>query len=162
MEAEHGALWKARIVWLAVVLAAPIYCAVVLLLARQHGGPVIDWPGLMGGAAPAGGFGVLAPYAFMAPLMLLILRSAIVGPPGGMAAPIGAQPDPQDEAAVMRDWLRRQVLFLVLADALPVLVLLRVLVWGSVPLLWLVSAEYVVVMLFYFPRRPAGLSESPR
>lgn len=43
MATDSGAVRKARIVWLAVLVAAPLYCAVALVLAMQDGGPVIDW-----------------------------------------------------------------------------------------------------------------------
>ena len=48
-------------------------------------------------------------------------------------------------------------MFSVLGEGLPLLALLYVVLWGAMPLLWLVAAEYVVMMAFYFPRLPHDL-----
>lgn len=105
------------------------------------------------------GFGALGAYAFVAPVVLIVLRAFVVGPVDGGAGPVDVQP--QDEGVAVQTWLSRQVLFFAFADALPLVAFFQVLVWGSMPLLWLVSAEYVLVMLFYFPHLPAGLSGRP-
>ena len=147
-------LWSARLIWFGVITSPLFYCFIAFIVVMQQGVSALEWGGFLGEAPPVRATVLLPACALLVPILLALLRAVVVAPVAGGTDALR----PQDEPAVLRKWLTRQLVFLGLADVLPTLAVIHVLLWGTMPLLWLVGGEYVVVMAFYFPRLPPSLS----
>jgi hypothetical protein len=160
METQRMALWQVRLLWLGMITSPIFYCIIALIIAMQQGVSPLEWSGFQKQAPPVPGSILLPVAAFLGLVVPLLLRMLLL-----RSAGVGADAfavEPEDEEEVLGRMMGRQILLMGLADVLPTLAMIYVLLWGMMPVLWVVVGEYVVTMAFCFPRLPAGLAEDGR
>lgn len=155
MEPRRMVLWQMRLVWFGMLTTPLFYCFIASVLAVREGVSPLDWGGFQGHAPPVQAKVLLPAAAVLVPIVLALVRVLAFGPVGGGPDAFAAAPE---EGVALGRMLRRQALFLALAEVVPTLAVVHVLLWGMMPLLWLVSVEYMVVVAFCFPRMPADPS----
>jgi hypothetical protein len=149
-------LWQTRLIWFGMITSPIFYCFIAFIAGMQEGASPLEWDGVLKGTPPVRASVLLPACALLVPVLIGALRAIVVRPVADGPDPLSG--GPRDEEAVLQRWMLRNIVFFALAEAVPVLAVIYVLLWGTAPVLWLVSAEYMVLMAFYFPRLPAGLS----
>ncbi len=143
---EH-LLQRARLIWAAVAFGPILYVAVVTFLASRGTEDLLAWRGFVGPPVPMGGLLAAAIGAVVAPVVIVAARAFI-------DRRLNEVPQEQDVCvSVANGWMQRQLVFLMIADLPCTGALFYTIMWGTVPLLWVVAAETVLLMLFYLPRR---------
>lgn len=135
----------AQVMWLAVLTSGLVLGGAGYFVARSQGGSLLNWHGFLDWPLPVAR-SVLLPAVGVAVMVLLVIWHFLIGGP-----PAVSEPEEGPDAPALRDWFRRQVLFAAFADMLIALAFVSALLLGTVPLLWMVSVETAVVLLFYLP-----------
>ncbi|MFO7959284.1 MAG: hypothetical protein R6X33_19545 [Candidatus Brocadiia bacterium] len=138
-------LLSARVVWLAVLISGLVLSGAGYFLARSQGASLLNWNGFLDWPLPVAR-SVLLPAVGVAVMVLLVVWHLLIG---GPPAAVEGGEGPGEPA--LREWFRRQVLFAAFADMLVALAFVSALLLGTVLLLWMVSVETAVVLLFYLP-----------
>ncbi|MFW6189765.1 MAG: hypothetical protein ACOC7T_04950 [Planctomycetota bacterium] len=151
-------LLPARLAWGVVAASGIVLSLVATILPLMENSSPLDWNGLMGVHLPVGRSVLMVAGGIVTPVVVLILRAVT----GGLAPPSS-----RDETSPRpsREWLRSALFFLACVDAIPTAAFVAALIFGTVPLLWLVTGEVFVMLMFYMPRtadfdRRAGSVES--
>ena len=142
-------LLTARVLWLAVLISGLVLSGAGYFLARSQGASLLNWHGFLDWPLPVERW-VLLPAVGVAVMVLLVIWHFLIGGP----AAAGEGEEAPDEPT-LREWFRRQVLFAAFADMLVALAFVSALLLGTVLLLWMVSVETAVVLLFYLPSSDA-------
>jgi hypothetical protein len=150
LPAKNG--WQGLRFYLIGMACAGIFdCAVAFLLVRAAGGNPRSWNGFLNVQLPVSQWTVFAIAVVVAPLLMAgfkVLSETVGGPRPGAAETEGG-----DAEAAFRRWRRGQMLFYSLSSLLPTVAFFYVLLFGMLPALLVVAAQYTVGALLCLPRK---------
>ncbi len=145
---EGKRLLVARLLHAGCALVALWYCVIGAVLALMRHVPLLKWEGMLGQPLPVPKAVLYVAGALLTPLLLALLR-AVTG--SGRPAYEEGSREPVSDQAFGR-WMNRQMLLYFFADTPATAALLVVVLFGAMPLLWIVSAETALMLLFYMPK----------
>lgn len=139
---------RVRLIWAATAAAPVFYCVVTVYIASTDGGELLEWRGLLDPDLPFGLPAPIAVGAVLTPVWIVLARSLT-----GVRQAAGDAPaaPPENDEPSLDQWLRREMVFMAVAELPAVAALVFVVACGHLPVLWTVSAATVFMFAVFFP-----------